>query len=88
LILLAVTDHKRRIEVGRGLETLFPNARAAKIGAAMVPDLKRKDYSKALWRTASEIAQTLARDRGVTLTSPVAERHRVLQKPPPRVNLR
>ena len=84
LILLAVSDHKWRIEVGRGLETLFPNARAAKIGATMVPDLKHEDYSKALWHTASEIAQILARDRGVELTSTAAGRPRALQQLPPK----
>jgi uncharacterized protein len=33
LILISLAEHKYRVEVGRGFETLFPNDRVAKIGA-------------------------------------------------------
>jgi uncharacterized protein len=69
LILLAMSDRKWRIEVGHGLQTLFPNERVAGIGAEMVPELKQKHYSKAVLHVSSEIANIIAGERGVTLTT-------------------
>jgi uncharacterized protein len=65
LILLALSDHKSRIEIGRGFEALFPNERVAKIAADMVPDLKQRHYSQALLRCTRTIATTVAQERGV-----------------------
>ena len=39
LVLLAVDDHKYRIEVGYGLEGILPDGKVGDIGRAMVPDL-------------------------------------------------
>jgi uncharacterized membrane protein YgcG len=69
LILLAMSDHHWRIATGRGFESLFPDERVATIGAEMVPDLKQKRYSEALLHATSEIADTIAKERGVTLTT-------------------
>jgi uncharacterized protein len=69
LILVATADHQWRIQTGRGLETLLPNARVAEIGGRMVPDLRRQQYSTAVLRTAREIARIIAKERGVTLDS-------------------
>ena len=65
LILLALSDHKSRIEIGRGFEALFPDERVAKIVADMVPDLKQRHYSQALLRCTRTIATTVAQERGV-----------------------
>ena len=67
LILLALSDRKSRIEVGRGFETLFPNERAARIIADMVPDLKQQHYGQALLRCTRTIATTVAEERNVKL---------------------
>lgn len=69
LILLAISDHNWRITTGRGFEGLFPDERVARIGAEMVPDLKRQRYSEALLYATSEIADIIANDRGATLTT-------------------
>ncbi len=69
MIILAISDRKYRIEVGRGFETLFPNERVVGIGAEMVPDLKQQHYSEALLHTTDEIAHIIAKDRGVTLST-------------------
>jgi len=69
LILLATSDHQWRIQTGRGLETLLPNARVAEIGAKMVPDLRERRYSKTLLRTTREIASIIAQERGAILDS-------------------
>ena len=67
LILLALSDHKSRIEIGRGFEALFPNERTAQIVADMVPDLNQRHYSQALLRSARTIATIVAQERGVNL---------------------
>jgi uncharacterized protein len=69
LILLATSDHQWRIQTGRGLETLLPNARVGEIGEKMTPDLRERRYSKAVLRTAREIAGIIAKERGVILDS-------------------
>jgi uncharacterized protein len=65
LILLALSDHKSRIEIGRGFEALFPNERVANIVADMVPDLKQQQYSRALLHCTRTIATIVAQERGV-----------------------
>lgn len=69
MILLSLSDHKYRIEIGRGFESLFPNDRAARIGAEMIPDLKKQKYSEAVMHSTSEIAAIVAKERGVKLTT-------------------
>jgi len=69
LILLSMTEHKYRIEVGRGFETLFPNERVAKIGAEMIPDLKVRHYSQALLRCTQTLASIVAEERHTKLRS-------------------
>src|SRR6266849_1027578 len=69
LVLLAISDHKYRIEIGRGFETLFPNKRVAGIGVEMVPNLKQQHYSEALLHAADQIARIIANEEGVTLTA-------------------
>jgi uncharacterized protein len=69
LILLSITEHKYRIEVGRGFETLFPNERVAKIGAEMVPDLKLQHYSQALLACTRMLASVVAEGKHVQIRS-------------------
>jgi len=76
LVLLAVADHKRRIEVGYGLEGILPDAKAGDIGREMVPALKASDYDEAARVSVRAIAGVIATDSKVTLDSlatPVAE---------------
>ena len=67
LILLAVGDHKRRIEVGYGLEGILPDAKLGDIGREMVPDLRANDFDGAVTLAVGEIAQVIAADAKVTL---------------------
>jgi uncharacterized protein len=73
LILLAVDDHHYRVEVGYGLEGILPDGKVGGFGREMVPQLRRDDYDKAMVLLTARIAQVIAQDRGVTLTSPGAE---------------
>ena len=69
LILLALSERKYRIEIGRGFESLFPNDRVARIGAEMIPDLKQRKYSEAVMHATSVMATIIAKERGVKLTA-------------------
>ena len=67
MVLLAVADHKYRIEVGYGLEGILPDGKTGDIGREMVPDLKAGDYDGAVTLAVGEIAQVIADDAKVTL---------------------
>jgi len=78
LFLLAVHDHKRRIEVGYGLEGILPDGKVGDIGRAMVPALKQSDYDSAMLEGVSQLAQIVAADAKITLNdaAPQQVRHR------------
>ena len=67
MVLLAVADHKYRIEVGYGLEGILPDGKTGDIGREMVPDLKAGDYDGAVTLAVGEIVQVIAADASVTL---------------------
>src|SRR6185312_1118215 len=67
LILLAINDHQRRIEVGTRFEGLINDAKAGDIGREMVPDLKASDYDGAVKIAVDRLAQIVAADSNVTL---------------------
>jgi uncharacterized protein len=67
LVLLAVGDHKRRIDVGYGLEGILTDAMLGDIGRAMVPQLRGNDFDGAITLAVDQIAQVIAADAKVTL---------------------
>jgi uncharacterized protein len=67
LVFLAVDDHKRRIEVGYGLEGILPDGKVGDIGREMVPDLRANDFDGAVNLAVGEVAQVIAADAKVTL---------------------
>jgi uncharacterized protein len=69
LVLLAVNDHKRYIEVGYGLEGILNDAKLGDIGRAMVPYLRSNDYDSAVTLAVGQVAQVIAADAGVSLTT-------------------
>jgi uncharacterized protein len=74
MVLLAVADHKYRIEVGYGLEGILPDGKTGDIGRDMVPDLKAGDYDGAVTVAVGEVARVIADDAKITLNQdePVA----------------
>jgi uncharacterized protein len=68
LVFLAVDDHKRRIEVGYGLEGILPDGKLGDIGREMVPNLKANDFDGAVTLAVGEVAQVIAADAKVTLS--------------------
>jgi uncharacterized protein len=68
ILLFAINDHKRRIEVGYGLEGVLNDAKVGDIGRSMVSDLRAGDYGSAILGGERQIADDIAKDAGVTLT--------------------
>jgi uncharacterized protein len=82
LVLLAVGDHKRRIEVGYGLEGILPDGKLGDIGREMVPELRANDFDGAVTLAVGEVAQVIAADAKVTLDDePVAATRSVSHSP-------
>jgi uncharacterized protein len=67
MILLAIGDRQSRIEVGYGLEPILPDGRVGSIQREWRPLLRSGDYGGALLQATSQIAEIIARDRGVQL---------------------
>jgi uncharacterized protein len=68
MILLAVDDRQYWTEVGYGLEPILPDGKVGGFGREMLPLLKQSQYGAALLQITSEVADVIARDRGVTLS--------------------
>ena len=73
LVLLAVGDHKYRIDVGYGLEGILNDAKVGDIGREMVPYLRSNDYDSAVTLAVGQVAQVIAADAKVTLTDDAGE---------------
>ena len=69
LLLFAIQDHKYRIEVGYGLEPILPDGKVGGIGREAVPQLKQSDYNGAILLMTSRVANVIAQDAGIQLTS-------------------
>jgi uncharacterized protein len=69
LMLFAIQDHKRWIEVGLGLQGILPDAKVGDIGRAMVPALRQRNYDGAVTTGVVQIANVIAADAGVSLQS-------------------
>ncbi len=68
MLLLAVKDHKDRIEVGYGIEPILTDGMAGRILRGMSPDLRAGNYDAAVTQAAGEIAGVIAQAAHVKLT--------------------
>jgi uncharacterized protein len=68
VMVFAIQEHKRRIEVGYGLEGILNDAKVGDIGRSMVPLLQQGQYGPAILLGEQQIANVIAADAGVTLT--------------------
>jgi uncharacterized protein len=67
MVLLAVDDRQYWTEVGYGLEPILPDGKVGGFGREMLPLLRQRQYGAALFQISSQIAYTIAQDRGVSL---------------------
>jgi uncharacterized protein len=70
LILLAVEDRQYRFEVGHGLEPILPEGKTGSFGREALPYLGQSNYDAALLLMSRRVADVIAQDRGITLTTP------------------
>ncbi len=68
MVLLAVDDRQYWTEVGYGLEPILPDGKVGGFGRDMLPLLREGRYGPALLQISTQIASTIASDRGVQLT--------------------
>lgn len=69
LLLVSLSPRKYRIEVGYGLEGILNDAKVGDIGREMQPSLHTGDYNQGVVLATREIAQDIAADANVTLSS-------------------
>jgi uncharacterized protein len=69
LILLAVDDHKYWTTVGYGLEGILPDGKVGGFGREAVPLLRAGNYDGAITLMVQSIADVIATDRGITLST-------------------
>src|SRR5260221_6643915 len=67
LILLAIDDRHRRVEVGYGLEPILPDGKVGGFGREAVPFLKQNQYGPALLLMTKRVADVIAADAGIQL---------------------
>ncbi len=69
LLLLAIKDHKDRIEVGYGLEPILPDGFGGGVLRQARPLLRQGAYGQAIFSAASEMGSRIAQAKGVALNS-------------------
>src|SRR5215471_20621429 len=70
LILLAVNDHRYRIEAGYGLEPILPDGKVGGFGREAIPLMRAQQYSQAILLVTSRVAHVIADDASVQLSGP------------------
>ncbi|WP_260704918.1 TPM domain-containing protein [Edaphobacter flagellatus] len=69
LMIFVMKPRKGRIEVGYGLEGILNDAKVGDIGRSMVPAANQGDYNTAIPLGVRQIANVIATDAGVALSS-------------------
>jgi uncharacterized protein len=67
LLLLAIGEHRSRLEVGSGLSGILPDSTAADVLREMRPALRREHYGEAVMAAAETIGSTIAKAKNVSL---------------------
>ena len=75
LVLLAIQDHKSRLEVGGGLGGAIPDGMAGLLLDDMRPALRQKQYGPAFLAAAERLGSTIAQSKGVAIPPPAAQFH-------------
>jgi uncharacterized protein len=70
LILYAIDDHRARIEVGYGLEPILPDGKVGSFQREAIPIVREGNDSQALLLVTSRVADVIAQDAGIQLTTP------------------
>lgn len=89
LMIFVMKPRKGRIEVGYGLEGILNDAKVGDIGRSMVPAANQGDYNTAIPLGVRQIANVIAKDAGVALSSDghLYRRQRVSEPQPVQLSL-
>jgi uncharacterized protein len=68
LILVAVEDHRYRVEVGYGLEPILPDGKVGGFGREAVPFFRQGDYDGGIRLMTLRVASVIASDAGIQLS--------------------
>lgn len=79
MLLLAVQDHRDRIEVGYGLEPILPDGFDGSILRSIQPLLRQGDYGRAMISGALRIGSTIEQAKGIN--PGIEQRPRVRREP-------
>jgi len=78
LLLISLEDQKYRIEVGYGLEGVFPGSLLDSMGRnLLVPYFRKGDYSTGIFNTTLAIANEIATDSGMKIEGMPKIKHRI-----------
>src|ERR1700722_16647031 len=70
LILYAIDDHRARIEVGYGLEPILTDGKVTSFQREAIPLMRGGKYSQALLLVTSRVANVIADDAHIQITTP------------------
>ena len=76
LLLLAIREHRSRIETGYGLEPVLPDGFVGSVLREMRPALREGRFGEALMAAAQTMGSTIAQAKGVTLDARLPRRAR------------
>jgi len=82
LILLAIKEHKSRVEVGYGLEPIITDGFSGGVLRDIRPILQQGNYNGALLAAAEQLGNQIAQAKGVALGAPQFERTRPVRGRP------
>jgi uncharacterized protein len=74
LLLLAIQEHRSRIETGYGLEPILPDGFVGSVLREMRPALREGRFGEALMAAAQIMGSTVAQAKGVTLDTQLPRR--------------
>jgi len=70
LILYAINDRRARVEVGYGLEPILTDGKVTSFQREAIPLMRSGNYSQALLLVTTRVADVIAQDAGIQLTTP------------------
>jgi len=82
MLLVAIKDHKDRIEVGYGLEPILPDGFVGSVLRESRPLLRQGQYGQAMIAAADVMGSRMAQAKGVSLDFSLHQRRRMPQSGP------
>ena len=82
MLLLAIKDHRDRLEIGYGLEPLLPDGFDGSVLREARPLLRQNAYGPALFAAAQEMGSRIAAAKGVTLDVSLRPQRRAVRESP------